>query len=104
MIFNPLAFLIFLPLVFSCYWLIGAKGHWRAQNLLVVAASYVFYGWWNWHFLALISITALWAFASGVLLDATPNPSEPAKAKNFGRRTILVLALAVNLGILGYFK
>lgn len=73
MIFNSFAFLIFLPLVFSGYWLIGAKGHWRAQNLLVVAASYVFYGWWNWHFLALISITALWAFASGVLLDTPPS-------------------------------
>ena len=67
MLFNSLSFAIFLPLVFGLYWLIGGK--WiRLQNLFVVAASYVFYGWWDWKFLLLITFTSVWAWGSGILI------------------------------------
>ena len=52
MLFNSLQFLFFLPLVFFLYW--GIKER-KSQNLLIVVASYVFYGWWDWRFLLLIA-------------------------------------------------
>jgi len=51
MLFNSLDFALFLPIVFTLYWLL--KNNLKAQNLLVVLASYVFYGWWDWRFLSL---------------------------------------------------
>jgi len=104
MSFTSLAFYLFLPLVFGGYWLIchpsdkGETCQWRLwlQNFFVVVASYVFYGWWDWRFLVLITITALWAWASGVLMEGT--------AGGNGRRAIVAVALVVNLGILGVFK
>ncbi|MCW9015925.1 MAG: hypothetical protein OQJ89_03055, partial [Kangiellaceae bacterium] len=53
MYFNSIDFLIFLPIVFTIYWLIPAR-HTRSQNLVLVFASYFFYGWWDWRFLSLI--------------------------------------------------
>ena len=61
MLFTSLVFGLFLPIVFAAYWLIyypkqgcevSSVRLW-IQNLLVVVASYVFYGWWNWKFLLL---------------------------------------------------
>ena len=43
------------------------------QNLFVIAASFVFYGWWDWRFLLLIAFTSLWAWASGLALARLPN-------------------------------
>ena len=45
MLFNSFQFLIFLPVVFLLYWFVFRQRRW--QNLLVVLASYVFYGWWD---------------------------------------------------------
>jgi len=102
LLFNSLAFLAFLPIVFAGYWLIASpKGEdfvtprrLRLQNLFVVLASYVFYGWWDWKFLLLITFTSLWAWGSGLALVRFP-----AKGK-----VIVALALVVNLGVLGVFK
>ncbi len=67
MLFNSLEFLFFLPIVFSLYWFAcNGKG---MRNLLVVIASYVFYGWWDWRFLILIAITSLCSYLSGLLLS-----------------------------------
>ena len=54
MLFNSIDFAIFLPIVFILYWFV-AKNNLKFQNLLIVLASYVFYGWWDWRFLALIA-------------------------------------------------
>lgn len=95
MLFNSLPFLLFLPIVFAGYWILRKRLF--AQNLFVVAASYVFYGWWNWRFLLLIGFTSLWSYFSGLLI-----------ARHFSRRsvvkTVLASSLVVNLGILGVFK
>ena len=48
MLFNSIEYLFFLPLVFLLYWLVCRKN--RSRNLLIVAASFVFYGWWDWRF------------------------------------------------------
>mgnify|MGYP000853079144 FL=1 len=62
MLFNSLDFALFLPIVFVLYWFVTARNL-KLQNLLIVVASYVFYGWWDWRFLSLIlfsTITDYW--------------------------------------------
>jgi len=93
--FHSLEFAIFLPIVFSLYWLITPRRR-RTQNLLLLGASYVFYGWWDWRFLSLIVISSAVDYLTGILL---------AKSQRPGTRTrLLLLSLSVNLGILGFFK
>ena len=67
MLFNSFEFLLFLPIVFLLYWQVF-RGR-RLQNLLIVVASYVFYGWWDWRFLFLIALTSFCSFTSGLLLS-----------------------------------
>lgn len=94
MIFNSFEFLLFLPLVWCLYWLLNRNL--RLQNLLVVVASYVFYGWWDWRFLVLIAFTSGWSYVVGVL-ELNRWDRKPS-------RLLLTMSLLVNLGILGYFK
>ena len=53
MLFNSIDFAIFLPIVFALYWFAFGKSR-RGQNILLLVASYLFYGWWDWRFLGLI--------------------------------------------------
>ena len=94
MIFNSFEFAVFLPVVWLAYW--SLRGHLRLQNLLVVIASYAFYGWWDWRFLVLIAFTSAWSYVVG-LVELRRWESKPSKA-------LLTVSLVVNLGILGYFK
>jgi len=95
MIFNSLEFGVFLPLVFILYWFLF-KGKLRAQNLLIVVASYVFYGWWDWRFLSLIIFSTLIDYFIGRFLD---------KEERVGYRKLLLWSsIFVNLGFLGFFK
>lgn len=95
MLFNSITFLIFLPIVFLLYWFVFRSR--KGQNLLIVAASYVFYGWWDWRFLLLIALTSFCSYGSGLLLE-----------RNVGRSRIQRLVAAsnivLNLAILGVFK
>ena len=94
MLFTSIEFLVFLPVVFSLYWLLRKRLQW--QNLLVVAASYLFYGWWDWRFLLLIAFTTLCSFTSGLLI-------KPERSRRHNM-TIMWLNIGINLGILGLFK
>ena len=58
MVFNSLEFFIFLPIVFILYWFVFNK-HLKAQNILILVSSYVFYGLWDWRFLSLILLSTL---------------------------------------------
>lgn len=91
MLFTSIAFFIFLPVVFVLYWLLNRHTRW--QNLLVVAASYLFYGWWDWRFLLLIAFTSACSYISGRLI----NGGRWRKASLWGN-------IIVNLAILGLFK
>ena len=93
MLFNSLQFLLFLPLIFFLYWFVFNRNL-RLQNLLIVVASFVFYGWWDWRFLILMGFTSLWAWLFGLLDSKYPR----------GRKFFLALSCVINLGILGYFK
>lgn len=94
MLFNSFEFFLFLPLVFAVYW--ACKRSLWLQNLLIVVASYVFYGWWDWRFLVLIAFTSLWSYVVGIV-ELHRWDSRPSKALVFS-------SLVVNLGILGVFK
>lgn len=95
MLFNSLEFLIFLPITFAGYWLLSK--HLRLQNFFVVIVSYVFYGWWDWRFLALIAFTSFWSYVFGLF-------ELNAKSHSYASKVRLALSCIINLGILGYFK
>lgn len=94
MLFNSLEFLLFLPIVFILYW--GLQKKLQAQNILVLAASYLFYGWWDWRFLSLIAFSTLIDYYSGISIAN-------AKKQSIKKRW-LYLSIATNLGLLGFFK
>ena len=93
--FNSLEFLVFLPIVFVLYWFAFRKREWR--NLLIVTASYVFYGWWDWRFLFLIAFTSLCSFYSGVLIEWFEGSRQR-------QRLVCTMNLVLNFLILGVFK
>ena len=98
MLFNSFNFLFFLPIVFILYWHVFQRNL-RWQNLFVVAASYVFYGWWDWRFLLLIVFTSLCSYGSGLLIDHCFQRDEQKTAKWWAG-----LNIVVNLLVLGVFK
>jgi len=95
MLFNTLAFALFLPIVFLLYWL-WANKQVKRRNLFVILASYVFYGWWDWRFLGLIFLSSLIDYVVAAQLDHTEAPRK--------RKLLLGLSLVSNLGILGSLK
>ncbi len=97
MSFNSLEYLWFLPLVFCLYWYVFKSL--KSQNLLVVVASYVFYGWWDWRFLLLIAFTTLCSYASGILIARQKERGEKRKAYWISAANIII-----NLLILCIFK
>lgn len=95
MLFNSIDFAIFLPIVFILYWFVTNKNL-KLQNFLIVLASYLFYGWWDWRFLSLILLSTIVDFTVGQKLR---------KAENQLKRKVLVwISIVVNLGFLGFFK
>jgi len=89
--FTSLQFLLFLPAVFVLYW--SLRRSLRLQNLLLVAASYVFYGWWDYRFLLLIVLTTLASYLSGLGL-------EYFEGRNRQRRLVAAANIIFNLAIL----
>lgn len=92
MLYTNLEFGFFFLAFFVLYWSI--RDHVKGQNLLILAASYFFYGWWDWRFLGLIAFSSLTDYFVGIKL----NDDEKHK------KLWLYLSLAVNLGLLGVFK
>ncbi len=95
MLFNSIDFAVFLPVVFILYWFV-VDGNLKRQNLLVVIASYFFYGWWDWRFLGLIFFSTLIDYFVGLKLRD--------ESSDRNRKWLLTLSLLVNLGFLGFFK
>ncbi|OUR93449.1 membrane-bound O-acyltransferase family protein [Gammaproteobacteria bacterium 42_54_T18] len=95
MLFNSIEFAIFLPVVFLIYWFVVNKNL-RLQNFFLLAASYFFYGWWDWRFLSLIAASSLIDYFIGIALSRNSNKTH--------RKLLLFTSLAVNLGFLGFFK
>ena len=93
MTFQSVEYLIFLPIVFVLYWTDGGKA-W--QNGMILAASLVFYAWWDWRCLGLLMVTALSTYAAGGLIAKSESQNK--------RKALLVGTLVLNLGILFFFK
>ncbi|WP_353889249.1 MBOAT family O-acyltransferase [Zobellia russellii] len=88
--------MIFLPVVFVLYWFVFKKSL-KIQNLLVIVASYVFYGWWDWRFLILIFLSTVLDFFVGQQIFKYQDNKQKAKYW-------LWVSVAFNLGLLGFFK
>lgn len=95
MLFNSIDFAIFLPIVFILYWFVTNKSL-KLQNFLIVVASYVFYGWWDWRFLSLIIFSTIVDYIIGIGLSNQKNQTK--------RKFLLWISIIVNLGFLGFFK
>ncbi len=93
MTFTSLTFLIFLAIVFAVYWLLKEA---RQQNIALILASYLFYGWWDWRFCFLMFFSSLVDYIIGILLGGTE--------KKRIRIQLLLISLVCNLGLLGFFK
>ncbi|MFZ9942193.1 MAG: MBOAT family O-acyltransferase [Bacteroidia bacterium] len=94
MLFNSLAYFLFLPAVFLLYWFVCGRSL-RIQNVLILVASYFFYGWWSWAFMGLLMLSTLmdYGYAFGV-----------ASENRRLAKVFLWLSIINNLGILGAFK
>jgi D-alanyl-lipoteichoic acid acyltransferase DltB (MBOAT superfamily) len=90
MTFHSFAFVIFFPIVLGTYWLLPH----RAQNVLLLAASYVFYGFVHPWFVAIMLVSTTVDYWAGKQME-----DDPAHRKRY-----LLASLAVNLGMLGFFK
>jgi D-alanyl-lipoteichoic acid acyltransferase DltB (MBOAT superfamily) len=95
MLFNSITFLYFLPIIFVLYWFVFQRDL-RLQNLFLLSASYIFYGWWDWRFLLLLIFSTALDFFSGLKIHQAERQSE--------RKFWLVLSVTVNLAFLGFFK
>ncbi len=93
MLFVELRFMLFFAAVFAGHWLLR-RNHWRKAWLL--AASYLFYGAWDWRFLSLIALSTGLDYTVGLLLGGCRGPRF--------RRALLAVSVVGNLGMLGVFK
>jgi alginate O-acetyltransferase complex protein AlgI len=93
MLFNSLPYiLVFLPLALAG-WFALARFNPRGGRLWLAAASLVFYGWWDWHYLALLLGSIVFNYGAARLIATTRK-----------RRAWLGAAVAVDLALLGWFK
>lgn len=95
MLFNSIDFAIFLPIVFILYWFVINKNL-KLQNVLLVVASYIFYGWWDYRFLSLILFSTIIDYSVGIGLLNQENLTK--------RKILLWTSILINLGLLGLFK
>ncbi len=92
MLFDSPVYLVFLALVVVLYWRLG----WKQQNLFLLAASYFFYGWWDWRFLALMLTSTIVDYNFALKIAGSPDQRL--------RKTLLIASLVMNFGFLGFFK
>jgi D-alanyl-lipoteichoic acid acyltransferase DltB (MBOAT superfamily) len=92
MVFNTLEFVIFFVVVLIAY---AALPH-RRQNQMLLVASYVFYGAWDWRFLGLLMLSTCLDYYLGILISQTHEQQ--------ARKRLLIVSIVANLGILGFFK
>jgi len=92
MLFNSLQFFVFFAIVYGLYLVLSH----RWQNRMLLLASYIFYGAWDWRFLSLIWLSTV---VDAVCAHAIDQSGDPAR-----RRQFLAISVVTNLVILGFFK
>ena len=103
MLFPTLTFGLFFLAVYVMVWGTRDNNEWR--KILLLVASWIFYGAWDWRFVALLIGSALlnWGFARAIAArNSGEEDDEDAAA--WARRLLLVLGVVGNLAILGFFK
>jgi alginate O-acetyltransferase complex protein AlgI len=90
-LFNSFEYLIMLFIVFLLYWQLKKTAQ---QNILLLLTSLVFYGWWDWRFLGLITFSAVVDYFLALHIQSNST----------NKKLLLYLSLFVNLGLLGFFK
>jgi alginate O-acetyltransferase complex protein AlgI len=95
MLFNSVNFLIFLPIVFTLYWLVAVRGL-RFQNILLLCANYFFYASWDYRFLFLLIFSTFLDYYSGIKISEAPSQKL--------KKVWLWISITINLGFLGVFK
>ena len=94
MLFNTLVFWSFFLLVYILY--LSLQRSLRAQNILLLLASYIFYGYWNWKLLSLLLFSTVLDYFCGIRIHENSSSRK--------RRFYLILSVAGNLSLLGFFK
>src|SRR3954468_16810891 len=94
LLFPTATFAIFFLIVLPVSW--ALMPYQRAWQVWILLASYVFYGWWDWRFVFLLAASTVINHVLAVAIHRAPSPA--------ARNTLLGLALAFDLGMLGYFK
>src|SRR5450759_2556735 len=94
MLFPTITFAVFFLLVFMGNWLLMPRP--RLWKPFILLASFVFYGWWEWRFVLLLALSAV---ANQLFATAIERAATAA-----ARKWLLAAAVAVNLGVLGWFK
>lgn len=91
MIFSTLTFLLFFSICYGAYWCCSSR---QLRHGLLLVLSFVFYGWWDWRFLALIGFVILVSWATPLLYKRAPSH----------RRMIFITGISLILVQLGVFK
>ena len=95
MLFNSIDFALFLLIIFLLHWF-AVKRNLKLQNLLIVVASFTFYGWWDWRFLLLIIFSIIIDYSVGLGLKKYEGSAK--------RKVLLWISITTNLSLLGFFK
>ena len=94
MLFNSLDFMLFFPLVYFLYYLLGKK---KYRNLFLLLASYYFYMNWEPIYAVLILTSTILTYGCGLLVDKHSGNKNKQKG-------VLIASLILNFGILFVFK
>lgn len=95
MLFNSLSYLLFLPLVFTIYWMVNKRGL-QLQNSLLLLASYFFYACWDWRFLFLLVFSTALDYFTGIKMFEAKTDTH--------KKIWFWISVSINLGFLGIFK
>jgi alginate O-acetyltransferase complex protein AlgI len=91
-LFDTPVYFVFLALVVAIYWRLP----WKKQNWLLLGASYIFYGWWDWRFLGLMIASTSLDYCIAFLIAGATDITR--------RKRFLILSITLNLTFLGFFK
>lgn len=94
MSFQSVEYILFILITFTLYWT-QCKSSKSLQNGLLVAASAVFYDWWNWRFLGLLLFTSLSTYCAGRWMQ-TDNSTK--------KKIVFITSIVLNISILFFFK
>ena len=95
MVFNSFSFLLFFAVFLILYWFVLNR-NWKVQNVLILAASYFFYAWWDIRFLLLLVGSSFIHYILGIYILRTENTR--------WQRPLLLIGIFQGIVLLLFFK